>query len=919
MDYTKRGVKRQEREILGLSEKLYRKLSVMIFNVAIVVMIAAIAISGALGLGAFRGMLQSAPDITGLSVTPRGYSTFVYDTEGNQIAKLVSADSNRIPVSWEMIPQTMKDAFVAIEDERFYQHNGIDIYGIIRAFFTGLESGEFNQGASTITQQLLKNNVFTDWIGQEGVAKYKRKVQEWFLAIQLEKTMSKDDILLNYMNTVNLGQNTLGVQAAALRYFGKSVSELTLSESACIAGITQNPSGYNPISHPEANAQRRTRVLNNMKEQGYITEAEYQQAMADDVYSRIQVVNREQEGSDITSYFVDALTVALLEDLMALGYSETQAFALMYAGGLKIYSTQDPRIQQIADEVFANPDNFPPYTQILLSYALTIEKADGTLENHSQEMLETYFKQFNANYNRLYATEEEAYAAVEEYKTAVMAEGDSVLDERVTLTLQPQASLTISDQRTGYVVAMVGGRGQKTASRTLNRATDTTRQPGSCFKVVSTFVPALDDAGFTLASTINDAPFAYENGRLVRNHWGGEYRGMYTIRNAIRDSANVVTVKTLTWITPQLGYDYLQNFGFTTLVGSEQIGTEIYSDIQQSLALGGITHGVTNVELNAAYAAMANGGVYCKPVYYTRVEDAQGNVLIDHTTPETHRVMKETTAWLITSAMQDVVRGGTGGLTNFGTTAIAGKTGTTTDDKDVWFSGYTDYYTATTWVGYDNNQQLINTSVASTLWRKVMEPVHAGLEWRDFTQPAGLVQATVCSISGKLCVPGLCDATQNTEWFEEGTVPEETCDQHIAGEICVMTHREANSFCPFRQAGAAWLPPVEPEAVAKGTRAAAGVAADESDIRIETDENGNERVVRNLCEHDEAFWSRPDAEQVIYNQTMEFLKTNGQSDEQAAQTAGPFAHDCVEQFAKDHTVRRFFPPPAEEGGGGDGE
>lgn len=925
MNYTRRGVRKQEQEILGLTERLYRKLSVMIFVIAIVAMVAVITIVGALGIGAFRGMLVSAPDISGMNVTPRGYSTFVYDIEGNQIAKLVSADSNRIPVTWEMVPKHMKDAFVAIEDERFYSHNGIDIYGIIRAFFEGVASGEFSQGASTITQQLLKNSVFTDWIGQEGVAKYRRKVQEQFLAVQLEKTMSKDDILLNYMNTVNLGQNTLGVQAASLRYFGKSVSELTLSEAACIAGITQNPAGYNPISHPEANEQRRERVLRKMLALEMISEAEYQEAMNDDVYSRIQVVNKEQEGSDITSYFVDALTVALLEDLMALGYTESQAYTLMYSSGLKIYSTQDPRIQKIADDIFADPANFPPYTQILLSYALTIEKADGTLENHSQEMLESYFKQFNAYYTRLYGTEEEAYAAVEEYKAAVMEEGDAVFDERITLTLQPQASLTIMDQRTGYVIAMVGGRGQKTASRTLNRATDTTRQPGSCFKVVSTFAPALDAADFTLASTVNDAPFAYENGRLVRNHWGAEYRGMYTVRNAIRDSANVVTVKTLTWITPQLGFDYLQKYGFTTLVASEQIGTQTYTDIQQSLALGGVTHGVTNVELNAAYAAMANGGVYCKPVYYTKVVDAQGNVLIDHTQPETHRVLKETTAWLMTSAMQDVVMHGTGGLASIGTTAVAGKTGTTTDNKDVWFSGYTDYYTATTWVGFDNNQELSNTTVASTLWAKVMSEVHAGLPWRDFTQPPGLTQATVCAISGKLPVPGLCDATLNTEWFEEGTVPTDPCDQHIAGDICMMTSREANTHCPFRQAGASWLPPVEPEAVAKGTRAAAGQAADESAMQMVVDENGNETMVRAKCIHDEAFWSRPDAEQVLHDQTLAFCTTAGFPADQAEAVATGFARACMDTWHNHHTVGNFFQAEAaaqqqqqQPEGGGDG-
>ncbi|MBQ4416126.1 MAG: hypothetical protein II868_00405, partial [Butyrivibrio sp.] len=677
-----------------------------------------------------------------------------------------------------------------------------------------------------------------------------------------------------------------------------------LSECACIAGITQNPAGYNPISHPEDNDARRLRVLKNMRDQGYITSEEHDKAAADDVYSRIQVVNKEQEGTDITTYFVDALTVALMDDLMGLGYNEAQAYTLMYSSGLKIYSTQDPRIQAIADEQFANPDNFPPYTLYLLSYALTVEKTDGTLENHSQEMLETYFKQFDGGFNRLFNEEEEARAAVEEYKAAVMAEGDKVYDERITITPQPQASLTIADQRTGRIVAMVGGRGAKEASRTLNRATDSTRQPGSCFKVVSTFAPALDSYGMTLATAINDAPFAYDNGRLVRNHWGGSYRGMYSIRNAIRDSANVVTVKTLTWITPQLGFDYLQLFGFTTLVDAMEVNGQIYTDIQQSLALGGITRGVKNVELNAAYATMANGGVYCKPVYYTKVLDNQGNVLIDHTVPETRRVLKETTAYLLTSAMQDVVTHGTGGATNFGTTAIAGKTGTTTDNKDVWFSGYSDYYTATTWVGFDNNAELLNTGVASTLWRAVMGPVHEGLEWRDFTQPAGITTATVCSQSGLLPIAGLCDGTLRSEMFEEGTVPTTTCNIHFSGRICFLSGSEANTHCPFSTAGVGTLAPAEPEQVARGSRG--GGTSVSIATTTEEDEQGNTVMTHVKCAHDAVYWTTPDIEQKLFLEAFNWLKQNYPEDISMT-TAQAYAHGAVEQFRATGTIAYFFP------------
>ena len=276
----------------------------------------------------------------------------------------------------------------------------------------------------------------------------KRKIQEQYLAIELTKTMSKDDVLLNYMNSINLGQNTLGVQAASLRYFNKSVNSLTLSECAVIAGITQNPSRLNPISHPDANAERRKKVLDNMLEQGYITQGEYDEAMADDVYSRIQIVNEDAEESLVNTYFVDALTDDVMNDLLAAGYNETQAFTLLYSGGLKIYSTQDPHIQAICDEVFSNEENYPADTRWYLNYALTIKKANGDFENHSTEMFRAYFKEQNPSFNLIFDTQEDAYTQIEEYKLAFVGSGDEVFDESVTLTPQPQVSITVEDQHT---------------------------------------------------------------------------------------------------------------------------------------------------------------------------------------------------------------------------------------------------------------------------------------------------------------------------------------------------------------------------------------------------------------------------------------------------------------------------------------
>ena len=468
-----------------------------------------------------------------------------------------------------------------------------------------------------------------------------------------------------------------------------------------------------------------------MLEQGYITQTEYDTAMADDVYSRIQVVNEEAEDTLVNSYFVDALTDDVMNDLLAAGYNETQAFTLLYSGGLKIYSTQDPHIQSICDEVFTNEENYPADTRWYLNYALTVKKNNGDYENHSTEMFRAFFKEQNSSYNLIYNSKEEAYEDIEIYKAAVVGADAEVFDESITLTPQPQVSITVQDQHTGYVVAMVGGRGAKEGSRTLNRATDTKRQPGSTFKIVAVYAPALDSAGLTLATMVNDAPFNYANGRPVSNWWGEEYRGLNSLRQGIIQSMNIVAVKTLTLITPQLGFDYVKNFGFTTVVDREEVTvggeTQIFSDIQQSLGLGGLTRGVTNEELNAAYASIANGGTYIKPKLYTKVVDHDGNVILDNTLPDSRQVIKETTAWLLTDAMQDVVTSGTGASVNFGNMAIAGKTGTTSDYNDIWFSGYTPYYTATTWAGYDNNVKLRKgdeRNLAKKLWRAVMSKIH---------------------------------------------------------------------------------------------------------------------------------------------------------------------------------------------------
>ena len=896
MNYGKKGVHKKQQALHSKSTKWGKKFGFTLVQICLLALIAVGIIGASAGIGIFKGVLASAPDISNVDVTPTRFSTFVYDIENNQTAKLVSTDSNRIPVTIDMVPKDLQNAFVAIEDARFYTHNGIDIKGIFRAAYIGIQNvlkgGEFTEGASTITQQLLKNNVFTDWTSEDTFAeKLKRKIQEQYLALELEKVMDKDAILINYMNSINLGQNTLGVQAASMRYFNKSVSDLNLSECAVIAGITQNPSRYNPITHPEDNAVRREKVLKDMYDQGYITQEQRAEALADDVYSRIQTADSENGESTVNTYFVDALTDDILEDLIAAGYNETQAYTLLYSGGLKIYSTQDPKIQKICDDAFADENNFPANTNWYLNYELTIDKSNGDRENHSTEMFRTYWQENrSAKYNLIYASQEEAYQDIELYKEAVLSPGDSVFLENVSLTVQPQVSLVVQDQSTGYVVAMEGGRGAKLGSRTLNRATDTARQPGSTFKVVSTYAPALDSAGLTLATVMNDAPFNYADGRPVANWYGEAYRGLSSLRVGIAQSMNIVAVKTLTQITPRLGFDYLTNFGFTTLEESKEINGKIFSDIQQALALGGITNGVTNEELNAAYACIANGGTYIKPKLYTRVVDHDGNIILDNTTPQSRQVIKESTAFLLTDAMVDVVTSGTGGSVNFGGMAIAGKTGTTSDYNDVWFSGYTPYYTATTWAGFDNNVKLSGDekNLAKKLWRAVMSQIHEGLPSESFPVPSGIVTATVCARSGKLPIDGLCSGTMRTEYFAEGTVPTATCDVHYAGQVCQYCNLPAYEGCPFKVESVLELTPVEDISLQSGSAAASGQPAPQPQPEQPAGEDGTAvqtpSTPMNMCPHSPEFFANPDWESIVNGQRAE-MEQRALAAQQAAQQA----------------------------------
>lgn len=768
------------------------------------VVIAAVAFSGVSGI--VNGLMETAPGIDSINVIPDGYATTILNSKGKTIQTLVGKEANRQYATLDTIPKHLQNAFVAIEDERFWVHDGIDLQGIFRATFSGLTNGgEFHQGASTLTQQLLKNQVFNGGEESTFAQKVERKVQEQYLAIQLENRLTKEQILEYYLNTINLGQNTLGVQAAAKRYFDKDVSELTISESAVLAGITQNPAGYNPITHPKRNAKKRTTILSYMKDQGYITSDEYEKAMADKVYARIKAVNKETTATQTTtSYFTDALIDQVISDMKnELGYTETQAYNALYRGGLTIYTTQDASIQKVCDNVINNPSYYPSGSTYQLSYQLTVTDAKGVAHNYNAGTMKNWFAKKKKKKIPLYYTDKkEANQYIKVYKKAMSkGTGCQVEGEKIDFVIQPQVSFVVMDQTTGQVKAICGGRGEKTASRTLNRASTSLRQPGSTYKILSTYLPALDTSGMTLATQQKDEPYYYPGTKRLVKNWYRGYRGTVTIRKAIADSMNVIAVKTLEQVTPKVAYDYLLNLGFTSLVESyTDASGKIYSDISLPMALGGLTKGVSNLELTTAFASIANGGVYNKATFYTKIIDHDGNVLLDKTpvvtktqnkkgedvtvvtTSSSKQVMKDSTAFLLTSAMQDVVNSGTGTAVKLRgiNVPVAGKTGTSTGNKDLWFVGYTPYLTAGIWGGYDASEKQSNTTYHKAIWKAIVEKLskkHKD-EKVKFTMPSSVVAVRTCTVCGKPLAENHYSSRSKKEYFAKGTVPEETCSVH---------------------------------------------------------------------------------------------------------------------------------------------
>lgn len=812
MIFNNDAIKKELSGLLDTSRQARRHHLIFLLKIALAMFLILCFAGFAIGIGFVRGSIDAAPSLDILDVQPQGYASQIYDADGNLMQTLVMEGSNREEVSFDQLPDDLVNAFIAIEDSRFYEHNGIDLKGILRAAYVGITSGRFSEGASTITQQLIKNNVLQGGYETSMADKLRRKIQEQFLAVKLENQLdSKETILEYYLNTINLGGNCLGVQTAAHRYFGKNVWELTLSECTVLAATTSNPSRYNPLTHPKENAVRRKIVLEKMYEQNFITYDQKNDALDDDVYSRIQTVDNATSGSTVFSYFTDAVYNQVCDDLQSkLGYSASQSYKLLYSGGLQIYSTMDPSIQAIVDEEINNADNYISSTgsrllEYSLNYALTVCHADGSESTYTENDLISYFQseKKQATFANIYASKEDIYRSVREFKASLLISGDSVTNETITPIIEPQESVVVMNQSNGQVAAISGGRGEKEGSLTLNRALHSSRQPGSASMIISTFAPAIDSCGATLASTYYDAPYSSGN-QQVLNWWGNPYLGYNNIRQAITYSMNVIGARCLTSpVSDSTAYDYLELFGLGDTSGQE---------ISFSLANTNSSYTVTNEMLTAAFASIANDGIYQKPTYYTKVLDRQGNILLE-SVPSQTRIIKSSSAALLTNAMEDVISSDssyyyqygitpTGTLCQVDSMTLAGKSGTTTSGSDVWFIGYSPYYTCGIWSGYDDSKVLSNgTEYHKTIWQKIMARIHADLDNKYFVFTDELESAKICSKSGLLAVDGVCNSSSSnacvyTEYFAPGTAPTSYCDRHYALRICTESGKSATKYCP---------------------------------------------------------------------------------------------------------------------------
>lgn len=671
------------------------------------ILFAIIIVCGIIGCGVFAGVWASVakdvPDLDSVDLDNYSVTSVILDKDENQISNL-HAEENRVPVEYDEISPNAVNALIAIEDQRFRTHNGVDPIRIAGAMVANIKAHGIVQGGSTITQQLV-GLVFLDRTEKS----YTRKIKEAILAMRIEKECSKDEIITHYLNRAYFGGGAYGIEAASEYFFAKHASDLTIPEAATLAGCIQNPSKWSPIGNPENALYRRNLVLDQMVDCDFISQDEADQYKATEIQlSEVRVTAKETGNNMTYQSFVDHVVEEALD---ALELSEEDAKTL-YTGGYVIYTTMDAAVQQRMEEVFRNDSNFP---------------------------------------------------------------NDSV-----------QAAMIVTDPETGEIRGIVGGRHQS-AARELNRATQSFRQPGSSFKPVAVYAPAFE-AGYGPGTVVDDYPKDY-SGHVFKNS-SRTYNGLVTIRKGIVSSLNVVAVKTMEMTGIDACYKFAKSLGFSKLTDTDR---------NLSTALGGLTTGVSPLEMAGAYGAFANNGVYIQPYAIAKITDKNGKVLWKHKT-EKQVVMSEQSAYLLTSCLIDAATSGTGSRAKVSGHQTAGKTGTTSDNKDAWFAGYTKHYVGIVWVGYDTPKKLGSNAFGGTIcapiFSKVMNTIHEGLPAENFSQPSGITSVTIDTKSGML--PSSLTPAEYTksELFNSKYVPKETSDVWVPVEVCPVSGQKMSPGCP---------------------------------------------------------------------------------------------------------------------------
>lgn len=652
-------------------------------------------------------------------------------SQSYQELERLSGREKRIWVSYEDIPKHMENAAIAIEDKRFLSHQGVDWYRTVGAFGSMFLSMSNTFGGSTITQQLIKNLTEYDEVT------VKRKLLEIFRALDFEKTYSKEEIMEWYLNKIYLGEGCYGIAAAANEYFGKTVDELTIAECACIIGITNNPSLYDPYINEEGNKNRQEIILYEMYDQEYITKEEYEEAVAQelDFHRGSDDEEEDADSSNYTSWFVDALIEDVIADLMEQkNITYDMAEDLLYSAGYKIYATIDKDVQACVDEVYSSRDNLP-----------------------------SGYKQ--STYQQL------------------------------------ESAIVVVEPTTGNIVALCGGMEEKDGSRLYNFATDMQRSPGSTIKPLASYSLAMDKGLITPYTTMYDsAAVKLEGTDWYPNNDNSKNEGHITIRYALQRSINTVAAQLIDMLTPQVSFDFLtQKLGFTSLV-AEGDG---YSDIgYASMALGELSHGATVREMASAYTCFANNGIWTEGRLYTHITDAQDNLIFENV-PDSNIALSSTTAYYMTDLMKNVVNAGSGWNAKFGEMPVAGKTGGSSGWRDRWFVGYTPYYIAAVWTGYEIPEGMGSSNPSTGMWKQVMEKVHKDLPVKQFPIPEGMREVTICIDSGlrasEACKKEVRGNRTMTLYLENSKVPAETCSCHVLVELCSESMHLNCGNCPMEQ------------------------------------------------------------------------------------------------------------------------